>query len=153
MLKKYMWLCAVCLCLLVVLAGSNVWAHSFTQTELAYMPATKQLELFKAGVIAPIDVLVAPTVMTAKMLADMDIDDTAKQVINGKRMEGDSMLGMLSHIFSLLNTYPVVNVSVALSSTNVSFGVQVMGNTFDDLATFSVDTQLSKIMPSSTRAS
>ena len=121
MLKKYMWVCAVCLCLLAVLAGPNVWAHSFTQVELAYMPA--------------------------EVPADMDIDDTAKPVINGKRMEGDSMRGILSHIFSLLNTYPVVNVPVALSSTNVPIGVQVVGNTFDDLEAFRVAAQLSKVMP------
>ena len=105
--------------------------------------AEVQRRIFAKGYTA----LIVPTVMTAEMPADMDIDDTAKPVINGKRMEGDSMQGMLSHIFSLLNTYPVVNVPVALSSNNVPIGVQVVGNTFDDLEAFRVAAQLSKVMP------
>jgi amidase len=45
------------LLLLVALPKTN--AAEFTQTELAYMPATLQLELFKRGDITPMDVLTA----------------------------------------------------------------------------------------------
>ena len=77
----------------------------------------------------------------------MDIDDKAKPVINGKRMEGNSMKGVLTSIFNLLNTYPVVNVPVAISSNNVPIGLQVIGNTYEDLDAFRVASQLSKVMP------
>lgn len=91
--------------------------------------------------------LIIPSSLTAEIPADMDIDDTAKPVFNGKRLEGDSMRAVITPIFNLLNTYPVVNVPVALSSNNVPIGVQVVGNTYDDLEAFRVASKLSKIMP------
>lgn len=102
-----------------------------------------QRKVFENGYTA----LILPTVLTAEIPADMDIDDNTKPVINGKRMEGDSMKAVLTSIFNLLNTYPVVNVPVALSSSNVPIGLQVVGNTYDDLEAFRVASQLSKIMP------
>ena len=52
-------LCVKLTCLLTAIVTGSAYAHSFTQTELAYMPAVKQIELFKKGTIAPIDVLEA----------------------------------------------------------------------------------------------
>ncbi len=102
-----------------------------------------QRKVFEKGYTA----LVIPTALTAEIPADMDIDDAAKPVFNGKRLEGNSMCAATTPIFNLLNTYPVVNVPVALSSKNVPIGVQVVGNTYDDLAAFRVAAQLSKVMP------
>jgi hypothetical protein len=54
-------LCVVLLSGVLLLAGT-VWpgvAAEFTQKELAYMPATLQIELFKRGTISPVDVLKA----------------------------------------------------------------------------------------------
>jgi hypothetical protein len=42
--------------LLVCIAGPGTVAE-FTQQDLAYMPATLQIELFKRGTITPVDVL------------------------------------------------------------------------------------------------
>ena len=102
-----------------------------------------QSKVFEKGYTA----LIIPAVLTAEIPADMDIDDKAKPVINGKRIEGDSMKGVLTSIFNLLNTYPVVNVPVAISSNNVPIGLQVIGNTYEDLDAFRVASQLSKVMP------
>ncbi|GLP96308.1 amidase [Paraferrimonas sedimenticola] len=43
---------------LAMVAG-NAFAAEFTQQELAYMPANTQIELFKSGMITPVDVLKA----------------------------------------------------------------------------------------------
>lgn len=102
-----------------------------------------QSKVFEKGYMA----LVVPSVLTAEIRADMDIDDTAKPVINGKPLEGDSMRAVITPIFNLLNTYPVVNVPVAVSSNNVPIGLQVVGNTYSDLEAFRVAAQLSKVMP------
>ena len=59
MRRKTLWLYAMYVCLFALFAAQSVRAQQFTQAELAYMPATLQLELFKAGIIAPIDVLEA----------------------------------------------------------------------------------------------
>ena len=43
----------------LLVALNTAQAAQFTQKELAYMPATVQIELFKRGVITPVDVLKA----------------------------------------------------------------------------------------------
>lgn len=91
--------------------------------------------------------LILPTCHTAEVPADMDIDDKTKPVFNGKPLTGDSMKAITTPIFNLLSTYPVVDVPVAISSNNVPIGLQVVGNTYDDLAAFRVAAQLSKEMP------
>ena len=102
-----------------------------------------QNKVFAKGYTA----LIIPTALTAEIPADMDIDDTTKPVFNGKSLVGNSMHAVITYIFNLLNTYPVVNVPVALSSKNVPIGVQVVGNTYDDIAAFRVASGLSKILP------
>lgn len=48
----------LCTLLLSLFAGS-AFAAEFTERQLAYMPATMQIELFKRGEITPVDVLKA----------------------------------------------------------------------------------------------
>lgn len=44
-------LCVKFTCLLTAILTGSAYAHSFTQTELAYMPAVKQIELFKRALL------------------------------------------------------------------------------------------------------
>ncbi|MDO4204128.1 MAG: amidase [Selenomonadaceae bacterium] len=102
-----------------------------------------QERIFEQGYEA----LILPTCLAGEVPADMDIDDTTKPVFNGKRLTGNSMKAVTTSIFNLLCTYPVVDVPVAISSNNVPIGLQVVGNTYDDIAAFRVAAQLSKVMP------
>ncbi len=56
--KKYAFL-TVFMVILFVGSTASLRAAEFTQKELAYMPATLQIELFKRGDITPMDVLKA----------------------------------------------------------------------------------------------
>ena len=47
--------------------SANAATQKFTEEELAYMPATAQIELFKAGVITPTDVLEAQIARVEKL--------------------------------------------------------------------------------------
>ena len=53
--------------------------------------------------------------------------------------------------FNAINNYPIVTVPVALSSKNVPIGMQVIGNTYDDLAAMRVSAALSKVVPQNFR--
>ncbi len=66
-------------------------------------------------------------------------------VVNGKSFIKNEI--MLTPIWNLLNRYPVVDMPVMLSSKRVPIGVQIVGNTFDDLAAFRVAAGLSKVIP------
>ena len=45
---------------------------------------------------------------------------------------------MLTYPWNLMNRYPVVSVPVGIAKNNVPLGMQVVGNTYDDLAAFRV---------------
>ena len=51
---------------------------------------------------------------------------------------------MLTPIWNLASRYPVVAMPVELSDKNVPVGVQIVGNTYDDLNAFRVAYALSK---------
>jgi amidase len=76
-----------------------------------------------------------PTLATPYFPADNDpTKDTV--TINGKPVEG--MAHTLTAIWNLLSRYSVVNVPVGVAPNNIPIGIQVVGNTFDDLAAFHV---------------
>ncbi|MDL2216810.1 amidase [Desulfovibrio sp. OttesenSCG-928-M14] len=79
--------------------------------------------------------LIMPTLLTPYLHAEIDpTTDTAP--VNGKPVK--VMHLALTIIWNLLSRYPVVDVPVGLASNNVPMGIQVVGNTFDDLAAFRV---------------
>jgi amidase len=79
--------------------------------------------------------LIMPTLATPYFPADNDpTKDTV--TINGKPVEG--MAHTLTAIWNLLSRYSVVNVPVGVAPNNIPIGIQVVGNTFDDLAAFHV---------------
>ena len=107
----------------------------------------KQLsaEVFSKGCIA----LVMPTLSTAHVPADIDATPAKKADVNGKKYGGLDFC--LTSIFNAINNYPIVTVPVALSSKNVPIGMQVIGNTYDDLAAMRVSAALSKVVPQNFR--
>lgn len=90
-----------------------------------------QQEVFGKGCRA----LLMPTLATPYFPADNDpTKDTL--TINGKPVKGPGYI--LTYIWNLLSRYPVVDVPVGVAPNNIPMGMQVVGNTFDDLAAFRV---------------
>ncbi len=79
--------------------------------------------------------LIMPTLATPYFPADNDpTKDTLP--INGRPVKG--MSHVLTYIWNLLSRYPVADVPVGIAPNNIPMGMQVVGNTFDDLAAFQV---------------
>ena len=79
--------------------------------------------------------LLMPTLATPYFPADND-PTTDTVMVNGKPVKG--MAHVLTYIWNLLSRYPVVDVPVGIAGNNIPIGMQVVGNTFDDLAAFQV---------------
>ena len=79
--------------------------------------------------------LIMPTLATPYFPADND-PTTDTVTVNGKPVKG--MEHALTYIWNLLSRYPVVDVPVGIAPNNIPMGMQVVGNTFDDLAAFRV---------------
>ena len=103
--------------------------------------ADVQKNVFGDGCIA----LIMPTLATPFVSAAFQADKDNGAVINGKTIYSNDIL--LTPVWNLLNRYPVVDMPVMLSSKRVPIGVQIVGNTFDDLAAFRVAAGLSKVIP------
>ena len=107
--------------------------------------AQVQGEVFDKGCIA----LVMPTLSTAHVPADVDATPAKKADVNGKPYGGLDFC--LTFMWNMMNSYPVVDVPAGVSSRNVPIGIQVVGNTYDDLEAFRVAAALSKVVPQNFR--
>ena len=99
-----------------------------------------QERVFRKGCIA----LVMPTLATAHVPADVEATPEKRADVNGKPFDSGSVT--LTTAFNLMNNYPIVTVPAGFSSKNVPIGMQVIGNTFEDLAAFRVSAALSKTL-------
>ncbi len=108
---------------------------------LAKLHRDVQQKVFEKGCIA----LVMPTLATPHFPADLEAGPGKGAQLHGKDVSSTNL--MLTPIWNLASRYPVVAVPVELSSRNVPVGVQVVGNTYDDLGAFRVAYGLSKTLP------
>lgn len=90
--------------------------------------------------------LVMPTFVSSHVVADLDSSPEKKITVNGKVLP-NSLANAMTPVWNLLCSYPVLDVPVHISSKNVPIGVQVVGNTYDDLAAFRVGYALSQNLP------
>lgn len=97
-----------------------------------------QKKVFAKGCMA----LVMPSLATPKVPADFEASPDKLADINGTQHKSIDIC--LTPLWNLLSRYPVVNVPVCLSARNVPVGIQIVGNTYDDLAAFRVASALSK---------
>ncbi len=104
-----------------------------------------QQAVFEDGCIA----LVMPTLATAKVPADFLAPGADPADVDGRAVAGSEFI--LTPVWNLLNRYPVVDVPVALGAQNVPIGIQVVGDTYDDLAAFRVAAALSMALPQNYR--
>lgn len=79
--------------------------------------------------------LIMPTLATPYFPADND-PTTDTVPVNGKPVGGNSFA--MTYPWNLLSRYPVLDVPVGVADNNVPMGMQIIGNTFDDLAAFGV---------------
>ena len=100
-----------------------------------------QAEVFRKGCLA----LVLPTLVTEHVPADIESTPEKLADVNGKPYKGLDFC--LTAPFNLMNNYPIVTVPVAFSRRNVPIGVQVVGNTLDDLTAMRVAAALSRVAP------
>ena len=101
-----------------------------------------QQKVFEKGCIA----LVMPTLATPHFPADLESTPDKVARVNGKTYASTNLL--LTPIWNLASRYPVVTMPVELSDKNVPVGVQIVGNTYDDLNAFRVAYALSKTVAS-----
>ncbi len=97
-----------------------------------------QEKVFAKGCIA----LIMPSLATPRVPAEFEASPDKLADINGTQHTSIDLL--LTPLWNLLSRYPVVNVPICLSARNVPVGVQIVGNTYDDLAAFRVASALSK---------
>lgn len=96
-----------------------------------------QEHVFNKGYMA----LLMPTLATPYFPADNDpIKDTL--MVNGESVKGHGYL--LTGLWNLLSRYPVVEVPIGMAPNTVPIGMQVVGNTFDDIAAFRVSSGYSQ---------
>ena len=88
-----------------------------------------QEKVFSQGCLA----LITPTLSTPYVPADYDATHDGEV--------------FMTFPWNLLFAYPIVAVPASLSEKNVPVGVQVIGNTYQDLDAFRVAMGLSKVLP------
>lgn len=102
-----------------------------------------QQQVFTAGFQA----LVMPTMLTPYVPADWNMDsDKDFVIVNGEKYEGRWDF-LATWVWNMLSRYPVMNVPVGVSKKRVPLGVQVIGNTFDDLIAMRLSAALEMVVP------
>jgi len=102
-------------------------------------------QLQKAVFLKGYDVLIAPTLASINERADYD-KTVHTPVIEDQ--EVDPLVGpIMTYPFNVLNRYPVVNAPTGQARNNVPTGMQIIANTFDDLAAFRVAANYAQAVP------
>jgi amidase len=88
-----------------------------------------------------------PTMLTPYVAADwFSSPETATVTINGKQVE--SRMGFFTTwMWNLLGRHPALNVPNGMTRDNIPLGMQIIGNTFDDLTAFQLAGAWSHVSP------
>jgi len=91
--------------------------------------------------------IVMPTMLTPYVKADwFSSQENATVGINRKQVE--SRMGFFTTwMWNLLGRYPVVNVPNGITKENIPLGMQIIANTFDDLAAFQLAYAYARVAP------
>ena len=102
-----------------------------------------QVKVFLRGFQA----IMMPTMLTPYVLADwFSTPEKANVMINGKQVP-TSMGFFTTWMWNLLGRHPVLNVPIGMTAENIPLGMQIIGNTFDDLTAFQLAHAWSEITP------
>ncbi len=91
------------------------------------------------------DALISPTLATPHVPADYDLS-VGGLVIEGQEIHPFALLAFTIP-WNMLNWCPVVNVPVSLSSEGMPIGMQIIGQSYDDLGVFRVAHAYEKVAP------
>jgi amidase len=81
--------------------------------------------------------LLMPTMLTPYFYADHGMTPEKNHLmINGKVEKSWNFA--TTWVWNMLNRYPVMNVPIGIAPNSIPLGMQIIGNTFDDLAAFQV---------------
>jgi amidase len=93
------------------------------------------------------DAIVMPTMLTPYVEADWFATPEKSFVgINGKQVKSN-MGFFTTWMWNLLGRHPVVNVPCGLTLENIPMGMQIIGNTFEDLKAFQLAQAWSRVAP------
>lgn len=103
-----------------------------------------QKEVFGDGYQA----LVMPTMLTPYVPADWYMDAEKYFVISNGKKRSNTWNFLCTWVWNMLGRYPVMNVPVGVAKKHMPLGVQVIGNTFDDLTSMRLSAALETAAPS-----
>ncbi|MFH1135074.1 MAG: amidase [Pseudomonadota bacterium] len=92
-------------------------------------------------------VLIMPTMLTPYLKADY-AQSPEKDSVQFDDREEKTYNFVATWVWNMLNRYPVLNVPIGLAPNNIPIGMQIVGNTFDDITAFQVASAYSKVAPS-----
>jgi amidase len=102
-----------------------------------------QSQVFMQG----FDAIVMPTLLTPYIAADwFSSQEKAFVTVNGKPVES-RMEFFTTWMWNLLGRNPVVNVPNGITAENIPLGMQIIGDTFDDLKAFQLAQAWSRVAP------
>lgn len=102
-----------------------------------------QKKIFSKGFKA----IIMPSMCTPYIVADMGTTPKNTIVtINGKPHTAENWTYAFTWPWNMLGQYPVINVPVELTPEGIPVGMQIIGNTYDDLTIFQVASNWSKVV-------
>lgn len=92
--------------------------------------------------------IIMPTMCTPYVKADLGITPEENTVtINDKAYSAATWKYSFTWPWNMLGQYPVVNVPIGLTKENLPLGMQVIGDTYEDLTAFQVAYNWAKVAP------
>ncbi len=111
---------------------------------IEFQSAKIQQKVFLKGFKA----IIMPTMCTPYIVADMgSTPENTIVTINDKPHLAATWVYAFTWPWNMLGQYPVINVPVDVTPENIPIGMQIIGNTYDDLAIFQVASNWSKVAP------
>ncbi len=92
--------------------------------------------------------IIMPTLVSPYIAADMGATlDNGIVNVNNKAYQSDTWIYSFTWHWNLLGQYPVMNVPIGQTPEGLPLGMQIIGNTYDDLTVFQIAFNWSKIAP------
>ena len=92
--------------------------------------------------------IIMPTMCTPYVVADLGINlDNNVMMINGQPCSAATWVYSFTWPWNILGQYPVINVPIGLTEEHLPLGMQIIGNTYDDLTVFQIASEWAKVAP------
>lgn len=92
--------------------------------------------------------IIMPTMCTPYVAADMGTSpENTFVLINDEAYSAKNWNYSFTWPWNMLGQYPVINVPIGLTPEGIPMGMQIIGNTYDDLTVFQIASEWSKVTP------